>query len=331
MTASEATQRPPAPSTGPTDRRFPFPIPNGWFTVCFADELPSGAVRPLHYFGRELVLFRTESGEARLLDAYCRHLGAHMGHGGKVVGETLRCPFHAWRWDGAGQCVDIPYAKRIPPKATVRSWPVVERNGLVMVWYHGRGEPPQWEIPAVPEYGDPAWTDWERREWIVHSRNQELAENVVDPAHFRYVHKTNSVPLSELRTDGPFLFAISESKVGTPRGEQTGRIEIQTCGFGFGTTRFKGVVDLLVVTSGAPIDDERVHMRLSFSVRKLENSDATKGVGRAFISEIERQFTEDIPIWENKIHLEKPLLCDGDGPIAELRRWARQFYSESDD
>ena len=51
-------------------------------------------------------------------------------------------------------------------------------------------------------------------------------------------------------------------------------------------------------------------------------------MGQAFIAEIERQFSQDIAIWENKIHLEKPLLCDGDGPIAQLRKWARQFYSE---
>ncbi|MCZ6783835.1 MAG: hypothetical protein O7G30_11070 [Proteobacteria bacterium] len=197
-----------------------------------------------------------------------------------------------------------------------------------MVWYHGKGEPPAWEIPDIPEYGDEGWTPWERREWKVRSRNQELAENTVDPAHFRYLHKTNTMPTSEFRTDGPFLHVVSESKVETPKGEQTGRIEIDTCGFGFGTTRFKGVVDLLVVTSGAPVDDEHVHMRLCFSVRKLANSDATRGVGQAFITEIERQFSQDIAIWENKIHLEKPLLCDGDGPIAQLRKWARQFYSE---
>jgi 3-ketosteroid 9alpha-monooxygenase subunit A len=62
-------------------------------------------------------------------------------------------------------------------------------------------------------------------------------------------------------------------------------------------------------------------------VKKLPNSDATRGVGKAFIAEIERQFAQDIPIWENKIHLEHPLLVEGEAEIALLRRWARQFYS----
>jgi hypothetical protein len=37
---------------------------------------------------------------------------------------------------------------------------------------------------------------------------------------------------------------------------------------------------------------------------------------------------QDIPIWEHKVYREQPLLVKGDGPIAEFRRWAKQFYSE---
>jgi hypothetical protein len=155
-----------------------------------------------------------------------------------------------------------------------------------------------------------------------------MAENTVDQAHFRYVHGTETVAETELREDGPVLRIVSRSRVGTPQGSAEGRIDIDCYGFGFGVTRFRGVVETLVVTTGAPLDDERVHMRLAFSVRKLDRADATRGVGRAFIGEIERQFGQDIPIWEHKAHLERPALCDGDGPIAALRRWGRQFYAE---
>src|SRR5277367_7101993 len=96
--------------------RFP-PIPNGWFAVATSDELRRGEVRPLRAFGRDLVMFRTASGQPAVLDAHCAHLGAHLGKGGRVVNETIECPFHRWRYDAGGQCNEIPYARRIPPRA----------------------------------------------------------------------------------------------------------------------------------------------------------------------------------------------------------------------
>mgnify|MGYP000650348235 FL=1 len=103
-------------------KRFPFhPYPNSWFVVAFSHELAPGGVMPLHYFGQELVLFRTEDGAARVLDAYCPHLGAHLGCGGVVQGNKLRCPFHGWQFAGeSGQCVEVPFAAKIPPRAGLR-------------------------------------------------------------------------------------------------------------------------------------------------------------------------------------------------------------------
>jgi phenylpropionate dioxygenase-like ring-hydroxylating dioxygenase large terminal subunit len=309
-------------------KRFPFPIPNGWFAMCFSDELERGQVKALRYFDRELIAMRGDDGVARVFDAHCPHLGAHIGHGGTVEGDGVRCPFHGWRYDGTGKCVEVPYAKKIPPKARIAAWRTLECSGLVFVWRHAAGAEPSWELPDVPELRDPAWTAPERREWIVRSTAQEMAENTVDPAHFRFVHKTNTVPETETaEIRDHLLHVVSNNRVATPRGEQHGRIEIQAHGFGLGVTRFTGIADLLVVTSGSPIDEEHTHTRLQFAVKKLPNSDATRGVGKAFIGEIERQFGQDIPIWENKIHLEHPLLVEGEAEIALLRRWASQFYS----
>lgn len=79
--------------------RCPFPIPSGWFFVDYAESLNAGEMRNVFVFGQEWVLFRTESGKPGMSDPYCPHLGAHMGHGGKVCGEHLRCPFHHWEYD----------------------------------------------------------------------------------------------------------------------------------------------------------------------------------------------------------------------------------------
>ena len=102
------------------DTGLPPGIPNGWFAVAWSKDLLPGEVKRARYFDRELAIFRTRSGEAKVLDAYCAHLGAHLAEGGRVVGESLRCPFHAWRYDGDGTCVEIPYCAKIPAKARVR-------------------------------------------------------------------------------------------------------------------------------------------------------------------------------------------------------------------
>ena len=129
-------------AAAPGTRRFPFPLPNGWYQVAYSDEVPVGEVKPLRYFATELVAFRGEDGEAHVLDAYCPHLGAHLGHGARVVGDRIRCPFHALEFAGSGRCARIPYAKRIPPRAEIRSWRVCEKNGMVLVHFDKQGRPP---------------------------------------------------------------------------------------------------------------------------------------------------------------------------------------------
>ncbi len=309
--------------------RFPFPrYPNGWFQVAYSDELAPGTVVPLRYFGRDLVLFRTEAGIAQVLDAHCPHMGAHLGHGGAVVGECLRCPFHAWEFDGGGACAKIPYAEKIPPRARVRAWPVSEVNGLVMVWHHAEDAPPAWQLPVLPEIGSDAWTPYEKRRWTIRTHNQEMAENAVDAAHFFYVHGTAEMPSTTATFDGPILHVVSDTLMTTRGGKVKGSIESVSHGFGFATTRFRGIVETLLVASVTTIDEEHVDARFAFTVKKLPHKDVTTTVGKAFIAEIERQVGQDIPIWENKRYVSPPLLCDGDGPIGMFRKWVKQFYSE---
>jgi phenylpropionate dioxygenase-like ring-hydroxylating dioxygenase large terminal subunit len=311
--------------------RIPLPFPSGWFCIAESDELAAGSVRTLRYFGRDLVAFRGEGGEAAVVDPYCPHLGAHLGVGGVVVGDTLRCPFHHWRYDSRGHCVEIPYARRIPPAARLTPWPVLERNGLVFVWYHPDRAPPTWEVPEVPEWGSGAWSAPIVRRFEVRSHPQEMAENTVDAVHFHYVHGTPRTPEMHAEIDGHVFRARQDLAFTTPRGETPGSVEIEAHGCGFGVTRFRGVVETLLMITGAPIEDELHRTTIRFMVKKLPGDErATRGVGEAFVAEIERQYAQDIPIWENKIHLERPVLCDGDGPIPLLRSFYRQFYPRAD-
>ncbi len=309
--------------------RFPFPsYPDGWFRVGYSAELPNGSVQPLSYFGRDLVLFRTESGQVAVLDAFCPHLGAHLGHGGKVKGEHIECPFHAWQLGTDGHAKLIPYASKIPPRACVKHWEVREKNGMIFVWYHGMGKPPAWELPDLAEVGADEWTDLYRRTWKIRTRNQEMAENAVDTAHFRYLHGTTNMPDAVAEVKGHLFISRANNDMNTPRGGVHGSLEVNAYGFGFTTTRFTGIVDTLLLTTVTSIDDEYVDVHFNFTVKKMGgNVNLAKGVGKAFVAEVSRQLEQDIPIWEHKAFLQRPLICDGDGPIGLFRSWARQFYS----
>jgi phenylpropionate dioxygenase-like ring-hydroxylating dioxygenase large terminal subunit len=160
----------------PVSDRIPLPpYPNGWFAVCDTDELEAGQVKPIHYLGRDLVLYRGEDGEARVFDAFCPHLGAHLGYGGAVEGNSLRCPFHAWRFGPDGACVEVPYARKVPPRARVHAWTSVERSGAILVWHHAGGAQPSWQVPEVPEWGSDEWSPPTRTRYRVRTHAQEMA------------------------------------------------------------------------------------------------------------------------------------------------------------
>lgn len=310
--------------------RFPFPrYPRGWFQVAWADELETGKVLPLRYFGRDLVMFRTESGKPAVLDAHCPHLGAHLGHGGKVSGESVRCPFHAWEFGTDGHCTAVPYAKRIPNKSSIAPWEVRERNGCLYVWHDVDGKPPEWELPEIPEYYSGEWTPYWRRDWKLRTHNAEMAENVVDTAHFKYVHGMKIQPQPHLVEPGyPVLRMSTKTIMMTPMGDVDGQLDVEAHGFGFSTSRFTGLVRTTVIASVTPIDDEYVHVRFSFAVHKASGADVARGIGKAFTAEVARQLEEDRPIWEHKRYFERPMLCDGDGPFGAFRRWCKQFYPD---
>src|SRR5262245_39849755 len=170
--------------------RIPLPpYPNGWFAVAHSDELPRGRTRAVHYLGRDLVLWRGEDDRVRACDAFCPPPGAHLGGGGKVEGTPIRGPFHGWRFDGGeGRCVEIPYAKRIPPAARLDVLPAIECNGMVLVWHHLEGKTPEWQPEVVPEILDPHYKLHRTHEWTISSHPQEIMENGVDFAHFATLH-----------------------------------------------------------------------------------------------------------------------------------------------
>jgi 3-ketosteroid 9alpha-monooxygenase subunit A len=336
-----------------TIRRYPIePFPTSWYRILDAGALQSDAVVRVSYFGRDLVAFRDVDGHPQVLDAYCAHLGANLGVGGRVEDGHIICPFHEWRFDGRGTCVAIPYSDHIPPKAEVRAYPAREVNGMIVVYYEARGRQPTWEVPEIPGYFDvETWTPHVSKSWTIRTHIQEIVENGADAAHAVSVHGAREVPTMKFRSRGPYWHGTFDGRYdvevdGQSMGEVVLDGVLEQIGLGFAHTETKTAYSGLDVTHQSqscftPVDEDHMEFTLVTRTLRLEDDELTKMVADAMTVPFQQVVESDIPIWENKIYrhlpsrsgtqrLEAPArLCRADRTIAQVRRWSRQFYSDA--
>jgi len=302
--------------------------PRGWFILLCSNELANGEVKSVEYFGQRLVVFRSEEGEVSVLDAFCPHLGADLGIGGKVVGDTIKCPFHAWRFNGEGQCVDIPYAEKIPKKACTRSWQLDEVNGFIFIWHAPAGVEPDYRIPVIPEYEDDAWTTWTMNIRTIDTHPREIVENVADRGHFSIVHGTHID-----KFDNEFVdhMAVQHSEgVAYPRGGGKDEFKLKATYYGpaYQITEMDSALPNRLVNAHTPISENQLHLRFGVMLKKIADDERMSLFAQKYVENLQIGFAEDVQIWEHKVYRAQPNFCDGDGPIGKLRRWYRQFYVE---
>jgi 3-ketosteroid 9alpha-monooxygenase subunit A len=306
--------------------RYPMPpFPDGWFLIEESEKLGAGEVRPIHYFGQDLVLFRNELGAPVLLDAHCPHMGAHLGYGGTVEGDGLRCPFHSWLFAADGTCANVPYSPRLtPPKVAIRSWEIAETGGLIFACHTTASAPSDWELPLRPEWGREGWLGYESISWKVKMHTQEVAENVPDTSHFLYVHTVPTLPVAEVEIDRD---VYRQNTIGRAEdGVETWRTRQEAFGLGLIWLTVEGPPAMRFLTAVTSIDDECVELRLLFLVQEGAGATEHSDAARMAIDMIIANTARDLPIWENKVYREHPHLVPGDGPIGRLRHWAKQFY-----
>jgi 3-ketosteroid 9alpha-monooxygenase subunit A len=307
--------------------RFPFPIPFGWFKVALSAELPEAEILTRHYFDRELIIWRDGDGRAVTQEAYCAHLGAHLGVGGSVADGCIQCPFHGWKYAATGANVDIPYADRPNARARLRTFPTVEHAGIVLAWYHPHDAPPQWEPMEVPEFDDPEYGPYEVFEYTIGSCMQEIGENGFDHAHFEFVHSHPKVGTTEkVVLDGVDRLVLTKQEFPSSKGPVDARIDVTGRGPGFAVTRYQGLIDASLIGCSTPIDDETTLVTFLFSLKNPEADEHTARVARAFVDSVSREIGQDIPIWEHKQYVPTPALAPSEKPILDYRRWYEQFY-----
>lgn len=120
-----------------------------WYPICTSAELPRGEVLSVVFMHGRVVAWRGEDGRAHVTSPFCPHLGADLQLG-TVIGDTLRCVFHHWQFDGDGRCVGHPKGDAVPERARLFSFPTQERFGLVWAF---NGSEPTFELPdfTIPD------------------------------------------------------------------------------------------------------------------------------------------------------------------------------------
>jgi len=316
----------------------PHIFPRGWFMVAEASEVTSVPMAA-RYFGQDLVLYRGESGRVYMVDAYCPHMGTHLAKNTTsyvvrdkihVEGESIRCPYHAWRFGPDGRCNQIPYySGAIPAAAKLRTWTVQERYGCIYAWHDEEGGEPDFALPEIAEWNDSSYVRWK----IDHLGTLpchpiEVMDNMADVAHLGPTH------------GGPPAYFHNEIEGVVVRQRQGGEhrtlaqgvmLETDTfyTGPGILLSYYNGGVAVMYIAH-TPVENGSIrawHALLSKSPNVVPTEDDIANARAAQAGSL-AAFAQDFEIWANKRPCLAPLAVPTDGAYGKVRMWYRQFYNE---
>ncbi|WP_193392937.1 Rieske 2Fe-2S domain-containing protein [Gordonia phthalatica] len=327
--------------TGTPPTRFA----RGWHCIGLVDEYNDGETHSLEIFGTKLVVWADRQGDVHTLDAFCRHMGADLSMG-TVKGDNVACAFHGWEWNGKGRCASVPYAKRHPKLAKTRTWPTMVRNGQVFVYNDPEGNPPSDDIviPELAEFGSDEWTGWTWNKIVIEGSNcREIIDNVVDMAHFFYVHY--ALPdyfknVFEGETAAQYMNSHGRPDVGISTAYGDTRLESIAAYYGPSymlnpMVQYYGKysIETILTNCHYPIDANSFVLMFGVMAKipKGLSPEQTDGMVKTITKGVEVGFMQDVAIWKRKTRIDNPLLVEEDGPVYQLRRWYEQFYVDAAD
>jgi phthalate 4,5-dioxygenase len=163
-----------------------------WTPVLLASELPENDCPPVRVkvLSERLVAFRDSRGRVGLIDEFCPHRGASLWFG-RNEECGLRCPYHGWKFDVSGRCVEVPsepaesgFAERIK----LKSYPLVERGGVLWAYLgppERRPALPEWEFALVPDAQRFVSKRIQECNWL------QAMEGGIDSSHVSFLHRGN--------------------------------------------------------------------------------------------------------------------------------------------
>lgn len=167
-----------------------------WQPVALVDEfdarldprMAQRAVKAVRVLGQDLVLFKDAAGRWGLLDRDCPHRGADLSFG-RHEGDGLRCPFHGWKFDATGRCMETPAeptGSKLCERVRQRSYPVLEKSGILFGWFGEEGKAPP--FPDFDCFAAPATHTFSFK-GLWHCNWLQAFEVGIDPAHPSFLHR----------------------------------------------------------------------------------------------------------------------------------------------
>lgn len=316
----------------------PHTYPRGWFMIAPSEAVSTTQPLSLRFFGRELVLFRGQ-GKLVLLDAICPHMGTHIGKNSAsyvvqdntwIEGDSIRCPYHAWRFGPDGKCNHIPYhAGAIPEMARLRAWPVAERMGLVFMWHDPEGGAPDYDVPHLAEWDDPAWVRWELDDLAtLPTHPVEVIDNMADVRHFDALHGSQ-IAYYRAEWDGHrYLQYMGGGHRTLTAGDALLDARTHYEGPGVLISRQNGTNHVIQFICHTPVEDGVIHIWHGLLYRGTGAVATSEDVAQARAFQVVQRtaFAQDFEIWANKDPAFQILMLQSDGPFHKGRIWYSQFY-----
>ena len=315
----------------------------GWFMIGESKDA-TGIPSAIRYFGRDLVIYRGESGTPYVVDAYCPHMGAHLARnstsyivrdGDHVKGESISCPFHGWSFGADGVCNHIPYSDFIPRAAKLRTYPVVERAGVIWLWHDPEGLEPEYALPNFGGYyGEPGWIEWKvdfMGDLDIHGI--EILDNMADFGHFVPIHGATDWQYFANEFKGHIVHQYYSAGHRTLTASPEDMLVLDTWyeGPGFLQSEMAGAMDSFIMIANTPIENGKTRSWHALMVKvhdgSRETTDEDRAAAAAYQEGSRLAFAQDVEIWANKRACINPLSVPKDGPYGKVRLWYKQFYN----
>jgi len=314
----------------------PQTFPRGWFVVAESSELEEGP-KGVRFFGQDFALYRGESGKPVMLDAYCAHMGTHLAsskspiivaNGKQIEGDSIRCPYHGWRYGPDGQLDDIPYHDGPCPKSgAIKSYDVRDVMGCVMMWFDPEGGEPEYEPPMLKEWDDPSWVHWQLDhlgELNIHP--QEILDNMADAQH---LGPTHGAPCEYFENELRGHLCIQRQ--GGYHQTYDAYLRTTTWYTGPGVLLSKqqfGDVLTFELIANTPVDDgvSKVWHAALAQAQQVPHSEADIAAAKEIQAGALFAFSADFDVWAHKRPALRIMQMRNDGPFKTIRQWYGQFY-----